>query len=148
MTVITQNVDGLHERAGTERLVRLHGSIWRIRCWQRCKAAPRDWLDDTTPLPTLPPRCPHCGGLARPAVVWFGETLDAEDIRLAAEATACDVFLTVGTSAIVYPAAGLVHAARRHGAFTVEINVDTTDATSVVDVALQGKAEDLLQRIS
>ena len=148
VTVITQNVDGLHERAGTERLVRLHGSIWRLRCWQHCAAAPRDWHDDTTPLPTLPPRCPHCNGLARPAVVWFGEPLDPEDVRQASAAAACDVFLTVGTSAIVYPAAGLVHAAKRHGAFTVEINVEATEATSVVDVALQGKAEEILKLIN
>ena len=147
VTVITQNVDGLHERAGTERLVRLHGSIWRLRCWQHCAAAPRDWHDDTTPLPNLPPRCPHCNGLARPAVVWFGEALDPEDVRQASEAAACDVFLTVGTSAIVYPAAGLVHAAKRHGAFTVEINVEATEATSSVDVALQGRAEETLARL-
>jgi NAD-dependent deacetylase len=146
VTVITQNVDGLHERSGTERLVRLHGSIWRLRCWQHCAAAPRDWHDDTTPLLTLP-RCPHCNGLARPAVVWFGEALDPEDVRRASEAAVCDVFLTVGTSAIVYPAAGLVHSAKRHGAFTVEINVDTTEATSVVDVALQGKAEEILKTL-
>jgi NAD-dependent deacetylase len=144
VTVITQNVDGLHERAGTERLVRLHGSIWRMRCWQHCSAAPRDWHDDTTPLPNLPPRCPHCSGLARPAVVWFGEALDPEDVRLASEAAACDVFLAVGTSAVVYPAAGFLHLAKRHGAFTVEINVDATEATSVVDAALQGKAEEIL----
>ena len=147
VTVITQNVDGLHERAGTERLVRLHGSIWRLRCWQHCAAAPRDWHDDTTPLPNLPPRCPHCNGLARPAVVWFGEPLDPEDVRRASEVASCDVFLTVGTSAIVYPAAGLVHEAKRHGAFTVEINVEATEATSVVDVALQGKAEEILKTL-
>jgi NAD-dependent deacetylase len=147
VTVITHNVDGLHERAGTERLVRLHGSIWRLRCWQRCAAAPRDWHDDTTPLSTLPPRCPHCTGLARPAVVWFGEALDPEDVRQAAEAAACDVFLTVGTSAVVYPAAGLVHVAKRHGAFTVEINLEPTEATSVVDAALHGTAEEILAKL-
>ena len=147
VTVITQNVDGLHERAGTERLVRLHGSIWRVRCWNRCAAAPPDWLDDATPLPTLPPRCPHCSGLARPAVVWFGEALDPDDVRRASEAAVCDLFLTVGTSANVYPAAGLVHEARRHGAFTVEINVEATGATSAVDVVLRGQAEKILARL-
>lgn len=148
VTVITQNVDGLHERAGTERLIRLHGSIWRMRCWSPCAAAPRDWRDESTPLSTLPPRCPHCGGLARPAVVWFGEALNEDDIQRAAEAAACDVFFTVGTSALVYPAAGLLHQAKRHGAFTVEINVDATEATSVVDVALHGKAEDTLAELA
>jgi NAD-dependent deacetylase len=144
VTLITQNVDGLHERAGSERLVRLHGSIWRMRCWNACDAGRLDWLDDTAPLPTLPPRCPHCGGLARPAVVWFGEGLDPDILAAADRATTCDVFLTVGTSAVVYPAAGLVHQAKRRGALTVEINTDTTGASGSVDVVLQGKAEDVL----
>jgi NAD-dependent deacetylase len=144
VTLITQNVDGLHERAGSERLVRLHGSIWRLRCWRPCPASPRDWVDETAPLPSLPPRCPHCGGLARPGVVWFGESLDPEDVRRASDAAVCDVFLAVGTSSVVYPAAGFLREAKRHGAFTVEINIDSTEATEVVDVALRGKAEEIL----
>ena len=144
VTVITQNVDGLHERAGTERLVRLHGSIWRLRCWNRCATAPSSWEDLTAPLPSLPPRCPHCGGLARPAVVWFGETLDAADVHAATEACRCDVFMTVGTSAVVQPAASLLHQARRHRAFTAEINLEPTPASAAVDIALQGKAEEIL----
>jgi NAD-dependent deacetylase len=144
VTLVTQNVDGLHERAGAERLLRLHGSIWRLRCWTGCADGRREWLDETTPLPTLPPRCPHCRGLARPAVVWFGESLDPVIVAAAADATACDVFLTIGTSSVVYPAAGLVHQARRHGAMTIEINTDTTDASGAVDIVLQGRAEEIL----
>jgi len=143
-TLITQNVDGLHERAGAERLIRLHGSIWHVRCWRSCADGRTDWRDDTVPLPRLPPTCPHCGGLVRPGVVWFGEALDPAIVQRAAAATACDVFLTIGTSSVVYPAAGLVHQAKRHGAFTVEINTDETDATSAVDVMLKGKAEETL----
>jgi NAD-dependent deacetylase len=94
-----------------------------------------------------PPRCPRCDGVARPAVVWFGESLDPADLDAAFEACACDVFLTVGTSAIVHPAAGLVHEARRRGAFTVEINLDPTPASSAVDVTLQGPAEAILADI-
>lgn len=146
-TLITQNVDGLHERAGAERLLRLHGSIWHVRCWRGCPAGLNDWLDDTVPQPRLPPRCPHCGGLVRPAVVWFGESLDPEVVSAAAAATACDVFLTIGTSSIVYPAAGLVHQARRQGAFTVEINIETTGASDAVDVSLRGKAEAVLAEL-
>jgi NAD-dependent deacetylase len=146
-TLITQNVDGLHEKAGAERLIRLHGSIWHVRCWQRCPAGRRDWRDETTPFPTLPPRCPHCGGIVRPAVVWFGESLDADDVARATEATDCEVFLTIGTSAVVYPAAGLVHQAKRRGAFTLEINLESTDASQLVDVALRGPAADLLLEI-
>ncbi|HEX5217696.1 MAG TPA: NAD-dependent deacylase [Vicinamibacterales bacterium] len=144
VTVITQNVDGLHERAGTERLVRLHGSIWRLQCWSRCAGAPSSWENLATPLGTLPPRCPHCGGLARPAVVWFGESLDAADVRAATDACVCDVFLTVGTSAIVHPAASLVHYARRNHALTAEINLEPTPASAAVDIAIQGKAEEIL----
>ncbi|HYN06571.1 MAG TPA: NAD-dependent deacylase [Vicinamibacterales bacterium] len=143
-TLITQNVDGLHEKAGAERLVRLHGSIWHVRCYQRCDAGQRDWRDDTTPLPTLPPRCPHCGGIVRPGVVWFGEGLDPDDVARATEASECDLFLTIGTSAVVYPAAGLVHQAKRRGAFTVEINLESTDASRIVDVGLRGQAAEIL----
>ena len=144
VTLITQNVDGLHERAGARDLVRLHGSIWRLRCWNACDRGRADWLDDTTPLPALPPRCPHCQGLARPAVVWFNEALDPDVLAAAEQATLCDVFLTIGTSAVVYPAAGLVHRAKRRGALTVEINTDVTGASASVDVALRGKAEEIL----
>jgi NAD-dependent deacetylase len=143
-TLITQNVDGLHERAGAERLIRLHGSIWHVRCARACAAGGTDWLDDRTPLPHLPPPCPHCGGLVRPGVVWFGEPLDPDVVAAATAATACDVFLTIGTSAVVYPAAGLIHQAKRHGAMTVEINPDETSASSSVDVMLKGKAEEVL----
>jgi NAD-dependent deacetylase len=141
--LITQNVDGLHERAGSDP-IRLHGSIWRLRCWQPCEAGRDDWLDETAPFAHLPPRCPHCGGLARPAVVWYGETLDAAALGAAAEACACNVFLTIGTSAVVYPAASLLPLARSRGAFTVEINPDATGASGLVDVSIRGPAETIL----
>ena len=147
MTLITQNVDGLHERAGAERLIRLHGSIWHLRCWRACAKGRQDWLDETAPLPTLPPRCPYCSGLARPGVVWFGESLDPDIIAAATGATDCDVFLTIGTSAIVYPAAGLVHQAKRRGAVTIEINTEPTEASRLVDIAIQGKAEEVLPEL-
>lgn len=148
LTLITQNVDGLHERAGAEHLIRLHGSIWHVRCWNRCAGGAHEWRDDTAPLPTLPPRCPHCGGLARPAVVWFGEPLDADALSRAADAAAAaDVFLAVGTSAVVYPAAGLVAHAQRHGATTIEINPDETGASARVDLAVRGRAEVILPQL-
>jgi len=138
--VVTQNVDDLHVRAGTARLVRLHGSIWELKCWDACGQEPwRDAIDSQGC-----PRCPACGGLARPAVVWFGESLDPVDIEAALDACGCDVFLSVGTSAVVYPAAGLVHEARRRGALTVEVNVEVTPASPVVDISIQGAAEAIL----
>jgi len=143
-TLITQNVDGLHERAGAERLVRLHGSIWHVRCSRACVEGRADWLDTTSPQPHLPPLCPHCGAAVRPGVVWFGESLNPRVVAAATGAARCDVFLTISTSALVYPAAGLVHQAKQHGAFTIEINIDDTGASDVVDLALKGKAEEML----
>jgi NAD-dependent deacetylase len=145
--VVTQNVDDLHLRAGTRDLVRLHGSIWELSCWERCPGSQTSWRDERVPLPEHPPRCIHCGALARPAVVWFGESLEAANVEAAIEATNCDVFLTVGTSAVVHPAAGLVHEAKRRGAFTAEINPDSTPASMVVDLALHARAEEVLDRI-
>jgi NAD-dependent deacetylase len=145
--VITQNVDDLHVRAGTRGLIRIHGSIWELSCWGRCADGSRPWRDDRVPLPAVPPRCPHCGELARPAVIWFGEQLDSANLSAALQATACDVFMTVGTSALVYPAAGLIHEARGHGAFTAEVNLEETPSSSCVDVSIQGAAETVLPLI-
>ena len=145
-TVITQNVDDLHVRAGTKRLVRLHGSIWELTCWNDC-GAPR-WRDERVPLPAQPATCTSCGGLARPAVVWFGESLSSDDVNAALAACSCDVFMTIGTSALVYPAAGLVQHATAKGAFTAEINLEVTPASSAVDLAIQGNAELILPEIA
>ena len=145
--LITQNVDDLHGRAGTRGLVRLHGSLWELKCFKGCPNGAPPWRDERVPLPELPPRCPHCGGPARPAVVWFGESLDTADVDRAFEATMCDVFLTIGTSAVVYPAAGFIHQAKANGAFTAEINTELTPATSRVDLSLLGPAEQILPSI-
>lgn len=145
--LITQNVDGLHERAGTADTIRLHGSIWEVSCWQGCAKSPRRWRDDTVNFKELPPRCPHCNGPIRPGVVWFGETLETNVISQAWNAARCDVFMTVGTSSQVYPAAGFIEQARKNGAFTVEINPEVTPATSTVDLPLRGGAETILPEI-
>jgi NAD-dependent deacetylase len=142
--VITQNVDDLHVVAGTRGLLRLHGSIWELACASGCAAGRVPWRDERVPLPEVPPRCPHCGALARPAVIWFGEPLDAAAIASAIAAAACDVFIAIGTSALVHPAAGLVHEAQRCGAFTAEINPEVTEASAHVDLAVKGPAETLL----
>ena len=139
--LVTQNVDGLHERAGATGVIRLHGSLWLLRCAAGCPGGRRPWQDTQVPLPVRPPRCPHCGGLARPGVVWFGESLDEGDVAAAARATECDVFITAGTSAVVYPAAGLVEDAAEQGAFTVEINPDLTPASGRVHLQLRAAAE-------
>jgi NAD-dependent deacetylase len=155
-TLITQNVDGLHEsafakatarQAGPTDVIRLHGSIWDVCCGQNCPGSPRHWRDDTLTFSTLPPPCPHCGGPLRPGVVWFGEALDPKVVTQAEDASDCDVFLTVGTSAVVYPAAGFTERARRHGAFTVEINPEATPASGAVDLVLRAPAETALAEV-
>jgi NAD-dependent deacetylase len=145
--IVTQNVDDLHIRAGTRDLIRLHGSLWEIKCFNGCARGGRPWRDERVPLPDAMPRCPHCGGHARPAVVWFGESLDRTDVDRASEATACDVFLAVGTSAVVYPAAGFARHAQRRGAFTAEINLEETPASPLVDASILGAAEDVLPQL-
>jgi NAD-dependent deacetylase len=147
-TLITQNVDGLHERAGTLKIIRFHGSIWEVLCWERCSNSPKRWRDDTTPFAEIPPRCPHCGGLLRPGVVWFGEPIDPDVIELSATAINCDMFFTIGTSAQVYPAASLAREARSRGAYTVEFNLEATPSSGAVDVAIHGPAEDLLHQLN
>ncbi|MCA9423678.1 MAG: NAD-dependent deacylase [Candidatus Omnitrophica bacterium] len=146
-TLITQNVDGLHELAGTDNVVRFHGSLWDVGCWEECPQSPHRWEDRTCPFPEHPPNCPHCGGILRPGVVWFGEIIDPDVLRKSARAARCDLFLTVGTSALVYPAAGLVSEAKDRGAFTVEINPEATPARGLVDLCLLGKSEEILDRI-
>ena len=143
--LITQNVDGLHERAGTENVVRFHGSLWEVSCWEACRAD--SWSDKTVPFPRLPPPCPHCGGPLRPGVVWFGEAIPTSALGAAERALDCDVCLVVGTSSVVYPAAALAAGAGERGAFTAEINPEATPATSEMDLALSGKAEEVLDRL-
>jgi NAD-dependent deacetylase len=140
-TLITQNVDGLHERAGTINTNRFHGSLWEVGCWNGCEQSPLRWKDETVPFPKIPPTCIYCGGLIRPGVVWFGESIPLGVVERSSAAVHCDVFFTIGTSAVVHPAAGLIEAARSVGAFTVEINPDPTPATHVMDLVIAEGAE-------
>ena len=146
-SLITQNVDGLHEKAGARDIIRFHGSLWHVFCRDRCKSSPAEWFYDAVPLPEVPPLCPYCGGLIRPAVIWFGEGIDAGIMKRSIAALDCDVFLTAGTSALVYPAAGLVSEARSKGAFTIEVNLEETPASDTVDLSVQGPAEVVLQQV-
>ena len=141
--LITQNVDGLHCAAGSRRVLEIHGSLWRVRCLG-CGQGRRERRLD---LPA-PPLCPACGGLLRPDVVWFGESLDQallqESWRAASES---QVMLVVGTSALMQPAASLAQVARRAGSFVIEVNLDPTPNTGSVDLSLLGQAGDILPRL-
>ena len=141
LTLITQNVDGLHQRAGSRGVLALHGNI-----------ADNKWLDEPRACCTSqpadagrPPRCPGCGNLMRPAVVWFGETLPVAALRAAEQAAAdCDLMLVVGTSGVVYPAAGL---ARMAGGRVVVINPQPSELDDAADAVLRGTAATVLPEL-
>lgn len=138
--VITQNVDGLHTMAGTQRLSEIHGNIWKIRCTQ-CHHVRHN---HDVPV-EFPPTCVDCGGLLRPHIVWFGEPLAPEDLECSYAALhRCDILVIIGTSGAVYPAASFAPVAKDHGAFVVELNVEATPISSMVDVSFQGRAKELV----
>ncbi len=142
-TLITQNVDGLHQRAGSQRVLKLHGDIWTLHCL----GCGLEETNHDVPLREIPPRC-SCGGLFRPGVIWFGEALPADVLRHAMEAAAhAQVFLVVGTSAVVQPAASLPLLAQQNGAKLVEINLEETPLSAQADASFWGKAGELLPRL-
>jgi NAD-dependent deacetylase len=141
--LITQNVDGLHDRAGSARVVKLHGDIWQVRC----VGCGREERNTDVPMNALPPRC-SCGALIRPGVVWFGESPPRQALEQAfAAAREADVFLAVGTSAVVYPAAALPGISLEHGATVIEINLEPTALTSSATLFVQGKAGEILPKL-
>jgi len=143
--LITQNIDGLHQKAGSERLVELHGNIWKVRCTREGTVTE----DKRVPLPDIPPKCKNCGALLRPHVVWFGESLPVDALEEAMEAAEeCDLFLVVGTSGVVYPAASLPQIARSHGAVVVEFNPEETPLTPLTTWSLRGKAGEVAQALA
>ncbi|MEJ5338395.1 MAG: SIR2 family NAD-dependent protein deacylase [Aquificaceae bacterium] len=135
--LITQNVDGLHQKAGSQRIVELHGNIWKVRCL----ACGLVYYDYRTSYEDLPPKCRGCGGLIRPHVVWFGESLPENALSTAyLWAQSCQVFVSIGTSAVVYPAAELPFIAKRYGAKVIEINPESTPLSSIADVIIREPA--------
>ena len=150
LTVITQNVDGLHEAAGSPGVLALHGKLladaWLDGCAlarRSADACPVSWAE-----PGHPPRCAQCGSLVRPAVVWFGEGLPVDTLAAAqAAAHACEVMLVVGTSGQVWPAAGLAGSARRAGARVIVVNPDATALDDEADALLRGPSATVLPRL-
>ncbi len=142
-TLVTQNVDGLHDVAGSRQVVKVHGDIWRLRCL----ACGREETNRAVPLDPLPPRC-ACGGMMRPGVVWFGEALPLAAVQRAfGAARQCEVFLCCGTSALVFPAAGLPRLALESGAKLIEVNLEPTALSGLANVLLLGKAGEILPQI-
>jgi NAD-dependent deacetylase len=142
-TLITQNVDRLHQRAGSSDVIELHGNLAEVRC-TGCDSTSDRGNDALDELPT----CDACGALLRPAVVWFGEALPP-GAWARAESTVkdADVLLVIGTSDVVYPAAALVTIAKASGAKVIEINLEQTEASDIADIGLYGKAGELLPRV-
>lgn len=142
-TLITQNVDGLHLQAGSKNVLEIHGNLWKVRCAQ-CHAVTLDRSSNMGPLP----HCRDCGGLLRPHVVWFGESLDYALLSHAVEAArSCQVMLVIGTSAIVQPAASLAYEAKEAGAVVAEINLEETPNSGMMDFVLLGKSGEILPRL-
>ncbi len=139
-TLVTQNVDGLHDRAGSRNVLKLHGDIWLVHC-TACGAVQRN---EEVPLKELPPHC-RCGGLLRPGVVWFGEALPTPEWQRASQACVrAQVMMVVGTSAVVYPAAGLAELARAAGAELAIINPEPTPLDAAAEWVVSGKAGEIL----
>ena len=142
-TLLTQNVDRLHQAAGSGNVVELHGTLWVWRCTQ-CGT---EREEREVPFKEYPPRC-ACGGARRPGVVWFGEMLPEQALDRAHGAVeSCDLFFSIGTSAVVEPAASFIHVARHRGAKTAEINRDPTPVSRLVDWSLLGKAGEVMPEL-
>ena len=143
VTVITQNIDGLHRRAGSKRILELHGNLWRVRC-DSCRIKE---TGDENPRTRL--RCDKCGGWWRPDIVWFGDYLDPAVLDSAqAYLQDCDLLISIGTSAVVHPAAVLPEIARSFGAVCVEINPDPTPASHLYQVHMRGPATTMLAELA
>lgn len=141
LTLVTQNVDGMHQRAGSRDVVEFHGNLFVDRCFADGRVA-------EVPAAEGLPTCPACGAYLRPGVVWFGEAIPEDALNAAFAAAAdCDLFLSVGTSSLVYPAAGLGDIARESGAVTIEVNPNPTDLSETYTASLRGNAGVVLPKL-
>ena len=139
--VITQNIDGMHQRAGTGNVIELHGSLWRVRC-------PRHGVNMDAAESYSHRQCPDCGSWLRPDIIWFEDRLDEEDVEAARyQLETCDLFISIGTSAVVWPAAGYPLIARHAGAQCLEINPEPSENSEIYHHALRGKAGEVLPHL-
>lgn len=143
VTIVTQNVDGLQQRSGSEQVIEFHGNLFVNRCFDDDRV-----LNDAQLLEGTPPVCQHCGGLVRPGVVWFGESIPPAAMAAAQHAVeVCRWFVSVGTSSLVYPAAAFAEQALRNGAQVIEINPDDTPLSTLADYRLNGLAHEILPEL-
>ncbi|MDY0041574.1 MAG: NAD-dependent deacylase [Desulforhabdus sp.] len=143
LLLVTQNIDGLHQAAGSSNVLELHGNIWRVRCTS-CRKVVENC---TVPL-LAPPFCTSCGAMLRPHVVWFGEALDAATLERALAAIEnSQMMLIIGTSATVQPAASMGIHAKKAGAFVVEINLEATPYSGAYDLSILGKSAEIVPRL-
>lgn len=151
LPIITQNVDDLHEQAGSTDVIHLHGNLYGNKCYHNCQGEPTyvDLAALTFDADDGPPTCPHCGRKSvRPDVVWFGEMLPIDNLRRAEKlATSADVILVIGTSGMVHPAASLPLYTKRAGGILIEVNPDETELTSFMDITLRGGSDTMLPRL-
>ena len=143
LSLVTQNIDGLHQRAGSEEVTELHGNIWRVRCMS-C-----DFIreDRRIPFPSKEP-CPKCGDRIRPDIVWFGEMLDPIIVsKVIGLIRSCDLMLVVGTSSVVQPAASFIYEAKGYGATLIEVNPEETVVSQIADFHLEGPAGKILPEL-
>tara|TARA_B100000401_G_C52490366_1_gene570125 strand:- start:50 stop:694 length:645 start_codon:yes stop_codon:yes gene_type:complete len=141
VTIVTQNIDGMHQRAGSNNVIELHGSLWRVRCG--CSGTRED-MGETYEYR----KCPKCSNWLRPDIIWFEDMLDHEVYTKATDIISnSDLFISIGTSALVYPAAGLPMTAKMNGARCIEINIDQTEISTLYHDNLIGKAGDILPKL-
>ncbi len=141
LTLVTQNVDGMHQRAGSRDVIEFHGNLFANRCFS-------DGRIVETEKEEVLPRCPDCGSYLRPGVVWFGEAIPDDALHTSFAAAAdCDVFMSIGTSSLVYPAAGLVDIAQESGAITIEVNPSPTGLSGSFTASLRGNAGVVLPKL-
>ena len=140
-TLVTQNIDGLHQMAGSRNILEMHGNLWEIKC-TKCGIVTKDYR---VPLEELPPTCPSCGGMGRPNVVWFGELIPMDVIDKTLKAIEdSDVMLIIGTSGVVEPAASMGLVAKQAGKTVIEINLEHTPNSSLFDITILGKSGEIL----
>ncbi|MHA1595904.1 MAG: NAD-dependent protein deacetylase [Candidatus Baldrarchaeia archaeon] len=147
--IITQNIDGLHQKAGSKNVIEIHGTAWRLVCLQCGTKFPVEEIASKLMSKGFTiPRCLKCEGILKPDTVFFGERLPEEELKIAiSESMSCDLFMVVGSSLVVYPAASLPGIAKSHGAKTILVNLERTAMDEMFDVVIYGKAGEILPKI-